>query len=192
MVGTAPQRCTPSDSMRSSTCSGSNRPVLNTMRPPVMVWVSRVAKAPIWNSGVQIRFTGCGASGSSRCGNCRDLASTLCWLATTARNDNSTALGMPELPEVNSTTAGSSSASGPGIRGGVPDAVAPSARISAMSSTATPSAAARSGASVITARGAVRAMEWAASCGLHQRLPSTGTAPSDQIAQSATTQSGLL
>ena len=47
MVGTAPQRCTPSVSISPSTSAGSNRPELKTIRPPVMVWVSRVANAPM-------------------------------------------------------------------------------------------------------------------------------------------------
>ena len=44
----------------------------------------------------------------------------------------------------------------------------------------------------MTAWVSTTAIEWAASRWLHHRLPSTGTAPNDQMAISARTQSGLL
>ena len=59
-----------------------------------------------------------GVATGNRWGNCRARARTFCWLATTARNGNSTAFGIPVLPEVNRTTAGSSSLFGPGMAGG--------------------------------------------------------------------------
>ncbi len=192
MVGTPPQRCTPSASIRASTSAGLNRPTLSTIRPPVMTWDSRVASAPTWNSGVQTRLTACGASGFSRCGSCRERTSTFCWLATTPRNDSSTPLGMPELPEVNKMAIGSSSCRGPGSAGST-SAKPPKQRAnSATSSTGTSAGTATSASSVITAAGATSAIECCASCRLHHRLPNTGTAPTAQIAHNASTQSGLL
>ncbi len=86
--------------------------------------------------------------------------------------------------------AGLSSLSGPGSVGGVSAKPPKQEAKSATSSTGTPLGTA--GSSVITATGSTRSIECSASRALHHRLPSTGTAPSAQIAHSATTQSGLL
>ena len=85
----------------------------------------------------------------------------------------------------------SSSSAGPGTSGS-PVSVPKQFPKSATSSTGTPQPSVRPGASVMTARGATTARQCAVSWGLHQRLPSTGTAPTDQIAHNASTQSGLL
>ena len=86
--------------------------------------------------------------------------------------------------------AGSSSVCGPGSSGGAsakpPKQEAKSATSRIITSAGT------AGSSVITAAGSTSAIECSASRGLHHRLPNTGTAPSAQIANSDTTQSGLL
>ena len=97
---------------------------------------------------------------------------------------------MPELPEVNRIAAGSSSVCGSGSAGGASAKPPKQEPKSATSSTGT--SAGTAGSSVITATGSTSAIECSASRGLHHRLPNTGTAPTAQIANSATAQSGLL
>ena len=191
MVGTAPQRCTCSDSMSASTCPGSKRPVLKTIRPPVRTWVIRVANAPMWNNGVETRFTACIPSAGINCGSWRERARTFCWFATIDRNGSTTAFGMPVLPEVNRMTAGCSSSAGPGMFGTVAVPASKQSPREAMSITGGPSGNSPV-ASVMTARGATTVRQCAASEPLHHRLPSTGTAPAAQVAHSASTHSGLL
>ena len=177
-----------------------------------MTWVIRVANAPMWNNGVETRFTACIPSAGINCGSWRERARTFCWFATIDRNGSTTAFGMPVLPEVNRMTAGCSSSAGPAMSGSsvVPDVkqslsrlmsvtAGPSVRSvtagpSVRSVTAGPSvrSASSAGSSVTTARGSTTVRQYAASGALHHRLPRTGTPPAAQIAHRARTHSGLL
>ncbi len=188
MVGTAPQICTPSRSISASTLPASNRPSASTIFPPVRKWVSRLDSPPTWNIGVVARLTACGESAASRCGRRRLRCRMLCWLLITERRDSSTAFGIPELPEVNRISAGSSCER----NGGGTSSAESASNAARRSASAVVGVSTGSSVSASTWRGASRSTACLISAALHHRLASTGTAPASHSAHSATTHSGLL
>ncbi len=189
MVGTAFQRMILCFSINSSTSAGSKRPRGSTRVSPTMTARMTVVMPPMWNSGPVMRVTSCAAR-SIWCGSFLVTCAVICRRASGARCGSTTALGWPEVPEVNMMKAGSPSS--PEVSTSVRSAPWPELSMSQgpVGYCAGTLSAVRASASVRT--GPIRASPLAISVALHQALASTGTAPAAKQAQTLAIHSGLF